>query len=178
MDIVTSDIYSFIYTTIANKIETDVTNIAHIDLYDSQPLRPKDEDAYDLPALFIDFKPTQWVQRGSMSRRSVMQIDIHIETNRTGTATADNTPQTQMARGLYYLDLMKQVYKALQGFNSAAELVAFGSLVNIGDALNINPDVTRVDVMSFQSSSALDNTAVPVIANAPVQGQTIAVSQG
>ena len=174
MDIVTTDIYSFIYTTLANLIAAEVPDIKYVDLYDSQPLRPKEEESYDLPALFIEFKPVQWTQRGARSRRALIEIDIHIETNREGTETSSITPTGQQPRGLYYLNLNNQVYKALQFFSSGAPKVGFGSMLNVGDHLNINEDVTRVDIMIWQTQ-AQDDTAVPDATGA-VGRQTIEVT--
>lgn len=174
MDIITTDIYSYIYTTLVAKIQASVTDVKYIDIYDNQPNLPKQETGYDMPALFVEFKPVQWVQRAGGSRRATMQIDVHIETNREGTSKDSVTPQTQMPRGLYYLNLINQVYKALQGYNAGDIAVGFSSMVNVGDNLNNNADVTRTDVLSFQFE-VLDNTNVPATATAPIRGQTIDV---
>ena len=167
-------IYTFIYLSLKARITAEVPDIKFIDLSDSQPTRTEEGSGNELPAAYVEFKPVQWTQRAGGSRFGMMQIDLHIETNREGTSTGSNTPDSQIERGLYPLELMGQLYTGLQGYNDGNEVYGFDQMVNSGDTPNTGEGVTRVDIMSFQFR-ALDNTNVPVLTEVTV-GQSIGVA--
>jgi len=160
-------IYTFIYLSLKARITALVPDIKFIDLFDDQPNRTEEGSGNDLPAAYLEFKPVQWTQRAGGSRFAMMQIDLHLETNREGTSTASNTPDSQLERGLYPLELMGQLYIAIQGYNDGNELCGYDQMVNIGDTPNTGEGVTRVDIMSFLFR-AIDNTNVPVLTEVTV----------
>ena len=159
--------YAFVYQSLLKQIGT-IKEVVQVDVFNDQPMRRKQEEAFDLPAVYIEFKPIQWNHRASGRRVADIQIDFHLETDMTGKDSAGITPEEQRERGLAYMRLLDDLYACLAGFGAAGDITGFNGLTLTAEQLNVNSGVTREDIISFtthvEDDSAVAQTVVKTLA--------------
>lgn len=86
--------------------------IRHFDLWNNNLVYIEENEAFLMPAVFIEFKPISWRQQLGGRRDATFQADLHVITQRnmpTGQST------TYKSRALLFFDLLNAINLCLHG---------------------------------------------------------------
>jgi len=120
--------------------------IRHIDLWNQQTVYISEEGAFDMPAVFIEFRPIAWLTKGAKLQEADIAIALHIVTSSSASAR-DGSSDIDYA--LYFLDIIDMVHKKLTnaGWSYTGKLTRTASDTDNDHAdifHNIETYVTRV----------------------------------
>ena len=91
--------------------------IETIDLYDGQPDEPNNFE-FTCPAIFIDYR-IEWERGGSMLKKGVVQIDLHVLTH-PGMSTENFNPRLpEGLNKLAYYELISELMESVATDNIA-----------------------------------------------------------
>lgn len=99
---------------------SELLEIAQVDWFYDQYSESADGNlVYVTPAVYVEFQPIEFQQRGGLTQTSVLDVVIHVVSS-SGYG-AEDMRQTQDTDGLtiQHLTLVKLVHKKLQGFGCA-----------------------------------------------------------
>ncbi|MGV7234651.1 MAG: hypothetical protein ACQ9ET_00190 [Nitrosomonadaceae bacterium] len=125
-----------LYTTLKTQIETEVTAIKTVKLFNSQFDNDDKEEAFAYPAVMIEFQDINWDNNLGGLNLAEFTLTFHI-------AQESYTKEDDVD----YLDLVNDVYVALQLFDAAD----FTPLARIADRQDTNHDMCIVWQMDFRT---------------------------
>lgn len=128
------------YIDLAKRLREKVPGIKHIDLYNQQPENPQLHIPQNLPAVLIEFLPTQWQTHGQGVQRGTGGIRVYcVMKNFLNTDNIDLRTQEVAEQRLAYLLFEKIVHAAVQGYAPTG----YGNLMRSSTL----PDATFTSVM-------------------------------
>jgi hypothetical protein len=145
------------YIDLAKRLREKVPGIKHIDLYNQQPENPQLHIPQNLPAVLIEFLPTQWQTQGQGTQRGTGGIRVYcVMKNFLGADNIDRHTQQAAEQRLAYLLFEKVVHAALQDFAPSG----YGKLMRSSTL----PDATFTSVMvvvhEYEAAEADDSAFV------------------
>lgn len=117
--------------------------IRRFDLWNEQVIFLEQEEAFELPAAFIEFLPVRWRQLNDGTQEAAMQFRIHIVTEFKG-SSADGSVYQKDA--LEVFDLLDQVNANLSGMKGEN----FRGMFRIESSTNHNHEEVIESLETFQ----------------------------
>lgn len=117
--------------------------IKAFDLWNEQVARLNGQRPFELPAVFVEFRPIVWGQSGCGSKYADIEVRLHILT-----ATLA-TPNSQFKdAALYRLHLIRAIEQAFVGFAGVTQdkRRSFGTFVHIESESDHNHEQVREDL--------------------------------
>lgn len=146
-------IHKLIYNWLVARLQSEVPEIAHYDLWDNQPNREADEISWNRPAIFIHLLPiNNWQSKGEYLQTAVLNFNIHLQTDALGADNSSRTDTNTRNNSLYRLELLGKVYKALHGYTTYQDENMIGYISRTGTELDEMSTQTYLDKMSFTCS--------------------------
>lgn len=166
-------ILSEFYLAIKTKLMDADLGIQYFDLWSDQIDRNENEEDdlfFNYPAVFLEFEPVDWQTLGRKKQAADVSFNLYIASenwNETNSLESD----TEIDKGLAHLQLVDNIFAALQGFNGTN----FGSITRTGFAFKHNAEWTGLITHSMPFKSRLTDTAAMVgfVAVAPSLDNTI-----
>ena len=117
--------------------------IRAFDLWNEQVARLNGQRPFELPAVFVEFRPIVWEQSGRRSKYADVEVRLHIL---TATLATPNSPYKDTA--LYRLHLIRAIEQAFVGFAGVTEdgTRSFGTFVHIESESDHNHEQVREDL--------------------------------
>lgn len=144
---------TFIYQSLTERLKAwkdgdGVPVIRTVDLWNEQVEFIEQEEAFDTPAVFIEFRPVQWGTLGGSVQRAELTLRLHIVTSWKGSAR-DGSPYREQALARFnLLDRLDARLFNLSG-SSEKEGVAFCLFRRTASHTNHNHGEAVEDVTDF-----------------------------
>lgn len=144
---------TFIYQALTERLKAwkdgnGAPVVRTIDLWNEQVEFIEQEDAFDTPAVFIEFRPVQWGTLGGSVQRAELTLRLHIVTAWQGSARDGSPYQEQALKRFNLLDSLDARLFNLSG-NSEEEGVAFCLFRRTASHTNHNHGELVEDVTDF-----------------------------
>lgn len=144
---------TFIYQCLTERLKTWKGDdgepvIRTVDLWNEQVEFIEQEDAFDTPAVFVEFRPVQWGTLGGSVQRAELTLRLHVVTAWQGSAR-DGSPYQEQA--LARFDLLDRLDAKLFNFagSSADRGVGFCLFRRTASHTNHNHGELVEDVTDF-----------------------------
>lgn len=125
-----------------NGAELPPQTIKTFDLWNEQVARLKEQRPFEVPAVFVEFRPIVWGQTGRRGKYADVEVRLHIL---TATLATPNSPYKGQA--LYRLALIRAVEQAFVGFSvKAKDGRSFGTFVHLESESDHNHEQVREDI--------------------------------
>jgi hypothetical protein len=92
----------------------NLDNVATVALFNNQYNREEDEEAYPLPAVFIEFGNAQYTHEGRRMDNTEDTIRIHIEQEAKGTSSSNSQNRQNAIGHLKYLSAINSIVSSVQ----------------------------------------------------------------
>jgi len=135
-------------------------DVNHVSLWNHNIEELEREKTYSLPAVFIEFTPFKWQQGGQGTKKSSIQINLHIVTK----TLADPDPDSPfLDEALAGFDIIEQVINSVQGNGGEG----FNRLQHVETIPDHNHDEIQHDVEAFSCeiwdySHKNDTSSIPL----------------
>lgn len=141
----------FIYLSLIEKLKQltvpDGTPVIHtFDLWNEQVEYIEQEEAFDTPAVFIEFRPVQWATLGGGTQRAEITIRLHIVTRWDGSARDGSQFQQQ---SLERFDLLDRIDHHLFNFVGSNRQTDFNMFRRTGSSTNHNHEELVEDISDY-----------------------------
>ena len=141
----------FLYLSLIEKLKqlTDPDGqpvIKTFDLWNEQVEFIEQEEAFDTPAVFIEFLPMKWTTLGGNAQRAEITIRLHIITRWDGSARDGNLFQQQ---SLDRFDLLDRIDNHLFNFVGSDRQTDFNMFRRAGSSTNHNHEELVEDISDF-----------------------------
>jgi hypothetical protein len=154
----------FIYQSITDKLsglkDTDNRSvIRHSGIWNSKSVSAGEEEpeqTFDMPAVFVEFQPIQWVYQGSGILKATVTVALHIITGNA--PVPDSQPAGDSEAGFF--DLPTLICRHLHGHAKTAEKFRHDAFISTQSITDHEAGTFRNDVEMF-TCRALDASAVP-----------------
>lgn len=157
-----------IYKAIAGRVKAAKLAIHHIDLWNQNVDKLSENRAFRFPALFVEFEPIQWAQRGQGVRAADIRVRIHIVTKAPATPEVGGKYQD---RALEHLDFLESVGGAMQGLSGEG----FNGFALVETVTDHNHDGITHDELCF-ATHVTDTSGVKP--QATISGVSLAGGRG
>ena len=147
----------FIYQSIVEKLQAEIPEIKHFDLWRNQLACIEEEIPFELPAVLVEFRPIQWRHQGNAVREAAVEIALHVLT-RQNTPTSAELPYSEEA--LQFFDLLADINRALYRHVKTAHNFRHDPLTATQSTTDNDFYEIRHDVEVF-SCHAQDASAMP-----------------
>lgn len=108
--------YSYLYNFLRYIINSRITDIKHIDLFNNQFQNLSTTDAIPYPAILINIIPnTEFEQYSQKLQMSENIVEIYLATE---FASSLRSNDSQIDKALVHLDLVDRVFKYIEGANN------------------------------------------------------------
>lgn len=126
-----------------NGAENPPQTIKTFDLWNEQVARLNEQRPFELPAVFVEFRPIVWTQSGGGSKYADVEVRLHIL---TATLATPNSKYKDAA--LYRLHLIRAIEQAFVGFAGVTQdrRRSFGTFVHIESESDHNHEQVREDL--------------------------------
>ena len=120
--------------------------IRHIDLWNEQVEFIEQEEPFDTPAVFIEFRPVQWRTLGGTTQQADVPFRLHIVTTWKGSARHGSHFQQD---SLERFDLLDKIDAWLFNFGIKEEKESICMTHRIGSSTNHNHEELVEDISDF-----------------------------
>lgn len=94
--------------------DNDFQLIQYVDLWNNQVDDAEESEAFDTPAVFIEFKNIRWRTLGNKTQEGNINLTLHIITKKNASTSNESKFQDEE---LDALDLPDKIFTKLQNFN-------------------------------------------------------------
>jgi len=94
--------------------DNDLQLIQYVDLWNNQVDDAEESEAFDTPAIFVEFKTIKWRTLGNKAQEGNVTLTLHIVTKKNASTSNDSKFQD---KELDALDLPDKIFTKLQNFN-------------------------------------------------------------
>lgn len=101
-----------IYKAISERLNSAELGVKHINLWNRNTAQLSTQQAFRMPAVFVEFEPMQWSQLGKGARSADLRVRLHIVTETLATPEDGGRYQD---KALEHLDLIESISGAIQG---------------------------------------------------------------
>ena len=117
--------------------------IKAFDLWNEQVARLNEQRPFELPAVFVEFRPIVWGQSGRGSKYADVEVRLHILTATLATANS-----SYKDAALYRLHLIRAIEQAFVGFAGVTKdgTRSFGTFVHLESESDHNHGEVREDI--------------------------------
>ena len=141
----------FLYLSIIEKLKqlTDPDGnpvIRTFDLWNEQVEYIEQEEVFDTPAVFIEFRPVTWTSLGGGVQRAEVTIRLHIITHWDGSARDGSLYQQQ---SLDRFDLLDRIDHHLFNFAGSNRRTDFNMFRRVGSGTNHNHEELVEDISDY-----------------------------
>lgn len=105
--------------------QTGQPEVKHIDLWNEQVEFIEQEEPFDTPAVFVEFRPVRWSTLGGMVQQADVDIRLHIITRWEGSAKDGSPFQKDALERFDLLDRMDNALFNLQGSEGGTSFCMF-----------------------------------------------------
>lgn len=120
--------------------------IRHIDLWNEQVEFIEQEEPFDTPAVFIEFRPVQWVTLGGRMQQADVPFRLHVVTPWKGSAKDGSIFQNDSLRRF---DLLDRIDGHLFNFGMSGEGCTVCMMRRTGSSTNHNHEELVEDISDF-----------------------------
>ena len=118
--------------------------IKHIDLWNHNVEFIEQEENWERPAVFVEFKPIQWEAiRIGVEYRAEPVVDLHVVTDWQGCASIDSPFKEE---SLKVFDLLETIHRVIVGMSGET----FAELDLVGSTTNHNHEEVIENIESYQ----------------------------
>lgn len=160
-------ILTFFYSKMIERIIAKVPEVKLIDLWNNQPAMIGEEDAIDVPAVYIEMLPVDWQTRGQKEQQGDLVFILRLVTEATGTETNSREPQERIEAALERLTIAEKLFKALHGYQAYDGASQFGKIIRVTNSIDSNSSQLNTDALTFKTRLT-DSAAVPVVTTTPL----------
>lgn len=141
----------FLYLTLIDHLKglTDKAGepvIHTFDLWNEQVEFIEQEEVFDTPAIFIEFRPMQWVTLGGGAQQTDATIRLHIITPWDGSARSGSVCQQQ---ALQRFDLLDSIDRHLFNLQARDETTTVAMFRRTGSSTNHNHEELVEDITDY-----------------------------
>jgi len=147
----------FIFLSIVEKLQQEIPEIKHFDLWNNQLAYIEGEQPFDLPAVFVEFRPIRWQHQGNSVREAAVEVVLHVLTKRIE-PTSQELPYNK--ESLQFFDLLTDINSALRQHSKTSYNFGHDSLTSIQSDTDNNSGEIRHDIEVF-SCHTVDASAMP-----------------
>lgn len=120
--------------------------IRHIDLWNEQVEFIEQEEPFDTPAVFIEFRPVQWVTLGGRMQQADVPFRLHVVTPWKGSAKDGSIFQDDSLRRF---DLLDRIDAHLFNFGAGEGRSSVCMMRRTGSSTNHNHEELVEDISDF-----------------------------
>ena len=147
----------FIYQSIVEKLQTEIPEIKHFDLWRNQLSSLEEEQPFELPAVLVEFRPITWRHQGNAVRDAAVEIALHVLTWQN-MPTSTELPYCE--ESLQFLNLLTDINRVLHGYYHKSDLFTHDPLTATQSTTDNGFYEIRHDIEVF-SCHATDASAMP-----------------
>jgi len=137
----------FIYQSIEEKLQSEMPEIKHFDLWHNQLEYIEGEIPFELPAVLVEFRPVKWRHQSNGVRDADIEIALHV-LNQNIPASAD------------FFDLLTDINRVLLKHSKSGDRFSHGAITSVQSTTDNNFDEIRHDIEVFACYAA-DGSAMP-----------------
>lgn len=101
-----------IYLAIIARLKAAGSGVRHFSLWNENITDLEKENGYSFPAVFVEFEPFKWEQRGNGAKSATIRVRLHIVTETLADPSDGSQYQTD---ALEHLDTIDNVVDAVSG---------------------------------------------------------------
>lgn len=120
--------------------------LRHFDLWNEQVEFIEQEEPFDTPAVFVEFRPVRWTTLGGLAQQADVDIRLHIVTRWKGSAKDGSVFQTDALERFAMLDRIDNALFNLQGADGGTSFCMFR---RTGSSTNHNHDELVEDIADY-----------------------------
>lgn len=133
------------YKTVMDRVLDAVPEVKYFDMFNDQFNNESDELPFEVPAVFIEILPIEWMSLGRKAQEAEVDFNIHIGTESLSETSNLETDKERNA-GLYHLQLADKVFTALHGLTAQG----IGSISRRGTIPDNNHGQGIVTIIPFK----------------------------
>lgn len=142
---------TFIYKSLTERLKTWKGDdgkpvIRTVDLWNEQVEFIEQEEPFDTPAVFVEFRPVRWTTLGGLAQQADVDIRLHIVTRWKGSAKDGSVFQMDALRRFDLLDRIDNALFNLQGADGGTSFCMFR---RTGSSTNHNHDELVEDIADY-----------------------------
>ena len=132
----------FIYQSIVEKLQSEMPEIKHFDLWHNQLEYLEGEIPFELPAVLVEFRPIKWRHEGNGVRDAAVEIALHV-------LTLQNEPQN-----LEFFDLLTDINRALIRHAKSGDRFSHNAVTSVQSTTDSDFAEIRHDIEVFACHAA------------------------
>jgi hypothetical protein len=147
----------FIYQSIIDKLKEindgHQSVIRHFDIWNNNIVYICENEAFDTPAVFVEFRQIDWRLQGKTIREANVTVVLHVVTQRNA-PTSDELPYAQLA--LEFFDLLTDINVCLTGHNKTGDYFGHDDLTPVSSITDNDFDelIHSLEVFSCHAMDA------------------------
>jgi hypothetical protein len=148
-----------LYLAVVERLKTltDDYAVKHFDVWNNNLMYVEENEAFNTPAVFVEFEPINWRQHLQGVREADVRFNLHIVTRRNmPTSNELNYAEESLA----FFDLLEAINTCLHGLTQVSDSGVIDALTSVSSTTDNDYDELRHDIEAY-SCHVTDLSALP-----------------